>query len=166
MPRSLVPWLEKTKTQPKQPDPPSHLPSWEQRFKDLESFKQVHGHCNVPAMYPPNPALGNWVHNVRNAKKHGTIEEERVRRLDALAFCWMKQPPITHRINDLKAFKKEHGHCNVPHKYQPNPTLGYWVATIRRRKKQGKLNRELVRCWTLSTSLGHHRTHGSNVSLI
>ena len=41
------------------------LPSWEQRFQELESFKRTQGHCNVPARYPPNPALAKWVVNVR-----------------------------------------------------------------------------------------------------
>ncbi len=57
-------------------------------------------------------------------------------------------------FNDLKAFKKEHGHCNVPMHYQPNPTLGYWVNQIRVRRKRGELSREFIRrldalgfCW-------------------
>ena len=126
------------------------LPSWEQRFKELERFKKGHGHCNVPKWYPSNPPLGWWVRNVRKAKKHGTIAEERVRRLDALGFRWVLRPSITvvweQRINDLKAFKKQHGHCNVPHKYPPNPALGKWVSQTRHRKKGGKLDKGQVRC--------------------
>ncbi len=135
------------RTKPKRQQPSRlGLPSWEQRFKELEQFKNQHGHCNVPARYPPNPGLGSWVHNVRNAKKRGTLEEERACRLDALGFCWMKQRTMTQRVNDLKAFKKEHEHCNVPRKYRPDPALGYWVATIRKRKNQGRLSRELFHC--------------------
>ena len=103
------------------------------------------------------------------AKRHGTLAEERVRRLDALAFCWERKPVIAtaieaawkQRINDLKAFKKEHGHCNVPHEYQPNPALGEWVSRTRHRKKRGKLDKEIVRrlntlgfCWVRLDDLG------------
>ena len=141
------------RTKPKRQQPrldwPRHRPSWEQRFKELESFKQEFGHCNVPARYPPNPALGRWVVNVRFAKKHGSLAEERVHRLDALGFCWELKLTVTagwkQRINDLKAFKKEHGHCTVPGAYQPNPALGRWVLATRRRMKQGELDKEKIR---------------------
>ena len=137
------------RTKPKKLGSPSHLSSWEQRFKELEWFKKEYGHCNVPTRYQPNPALGHWVVNVRCAKKHGTLAEERFRRLDALAFCWVQRSAISivweRRINDLKAFKKEHGHCNVLGKCRPNPTLAHWVAATRRRMKRGELDEEKIR---------------------
>ena len=49
-----------------------------------------------------------------------------------------------HRIRDLKLFKKEHGHCNVPQKYQPNLALGHWVAKMRHWKKRGKLAEDKI----------------------
>ena len=92
--------------------------TWEQHIDDLKSFRETHGHCNVPKQYPANPAPGSWVRNVRKARKDGTLAEERVRRLDALGFCWVRQPPIAvvweERIKDLKTFKNQYGHCNVP----------------------------------------------------
>ena len=138
-----------TRQRPKRLRSSGGLSSWEQRFKELELFRKEHGHCNVPTRYQPNPALGKWAVNVRQAKKHGMLTEEKARRLDALGFCWvMKQfgvlIPWEQRINDLKAFKKTHGHCNVPHKYQPNPVLGRWVATTRHRKKRGKLDQDRI----------------------
>ncbi len=135
---------------PKRPATSSDRPSWEQRFRELESFKKTQGHCNVPAIYPPNPALGRWVANVRRAKKHGAITEERVRRLDALAFRWERKPAIAavweQRIHDLNSFKQEHGHCNVPDRYRPNPALAHWVANLRHRKKRGKVDEGKIRC--------------------
>ena len=44
------------------------------------------------------------------------------------------------RFEELKAFKKQHGHCKVPTTYQPNPALGHWVSRIRLRKKRGELD--------------------------
>ena len=148
-----------TRQRPKRLRSSGGLSSWEQRFKELELFRKEHGHCNVPTRYQPNPALGKWAVNVRQAKKHGMLTEEKARRLDALGFCWvMKQfgvlIPWEQRINELNAFKKEHGHCNVPGKYQPNPALGRWVAATRHRKKRGKLAEDKIRildalgfCW-------------------
>jgi len=37
------------------------------------------------------------------------------------------------RYNDLKAYRKKHGHCNVPRK---DPNLGNWVDTQRKQKKK------------------------------
>ena len=124
--------------------------SWDQRFKELKAFKKTHGHCNVPSKYPPNPTLGKWVVNIRYAKKHGKLAEERVRRLDAIGICWEHKSVVDaatweQHIQDLEAFKKEHGHCNVPRRYLPYPFLGEWGANVRRRKKQGKLAEERVR---------------------
>lgn len=156
-----------SRKKPKGLGSPDHLSSWEQRFKELESFQQAHGHCNIPALWQTNPALGHWVRNLRHAKKRGTLAEEKVRRLDALGFCWERRPPVAafweQRINDLKAFKKEHGHCNVPHVYSPNRTLGYWVARIRKQRKREELDKEKIRdldalgfCWTPQNTWDRH----------
>ena len=103
-----------TGTKPKKLGSPSHLSSWEQRFKELESFKEEYGHCNVPKRYQPNPAFGRWVSDVRLLKKLGKLDKEKARCLNALGFCWTRQATWEQRIHDLKAFKKEHGHCQVP----------------------------------------------------
>ncbi|MEI8374910.1 MAG: helicase associated domain-containing protein [Planctomycetota bacterium] len=64
--------------------------TWEQRIIDLKAFKNKYGHCNVPRRYQPNPALGNWVSNLRQSKKLGTLAEERVSCLNALGFVWVR----------------------------------------------------------------------------
>ena len=45
-------------------------------------------------------------------------------------------------IDELKKYKKEHGDCNVPLDYGPNPTLGIWVDSQRKvsRAKYFKLS--------------------------
>ena len=123
--------------------------SWERRFSDLKAFKKEYGHCNVPLVYPPNPALGCWVMYNRHRKKHGIFADEKVRRLNAIGFCWERKLAITsaawkQRIKDLKLFKKKYGHCNVLGVYSPNPALGIWVANVRRAKKQGAIKEEKI----------------------
>lgn len=68
------------------------------------------------------------------------------------------------RLKELKAFKKEHGHCNVPRNYPLNQPLAYWIDSVRRRKKQRKLSPETIRqlnelgiCWTLLKRRFHRR---------
>jgi Helicase associated domain len=35
--------------------------SWNQKLNELKLYRDIHGHCNVPARYPENPGLGIWV---------------------------------------------------------------------------------------------------------
>jgi Helicase associated domain len=35
--------------------------SWNQKLNELKLYRDIHGHCNVPARYPDNPGLGIWV---------------------------------------------------------------------------------------------------------
>jgi len=148
----------------KQPSSLSHQSSWEQHIHDLKAFKKEHGHCNVPYQYQPNPALGQWASGLRYAKKQGRLVEERVRCLDALGFVWVREVSWEQRIHDLKAFKKQHGHCNVPNQYSQNPVLGWWVAYVRKQKKRGTLAKDNILildtlgfCWVI-------RKHGIQVS--
>jgi hypothetical protein len=62
------------------------------------------------------------------------------------------------RLDDLRAFQAEYGHCNVPQKYEPDRSLAVWVNNCRRLRKMGKLSEERVRnlddlgfCWSLRT---------------
>jgi hypothetical protein len=118
----------------------------------LETFKQIHGHCNVSSEDKANLALGRWVASLRHRKKDGTLAKDRILLLDSLGFCWERKPSIAaanaaaweQRINDLKAFQKKHGHCNVASTYKPNPALAKWVANVRQRKKLGELTEEQV----------------------
>ena len=72
------------------------------------------------------------------------LAEERVRRLDAVGFCWDRrltnagtiEAAWKQRFKELKSFKKEHGHCNVPVRYPPNPVLGRWVMSVRQCKNR------------------------------
>ena len=38
---------------------------------------------------------------------------------------------LAHTKYSSQAFKSKHGHCYVPQKYVPNPSLGGWVARQR-----------------------------------
>ena len=43
-----------------------------------------------------------------------------------------KQKTFEERVENLKAFKAKHGHCNVPYRYDLDPSLGEWVKDMRR----------------------------------
>ena len=120
--------------------------SWDQRFGELEAFQRQHGHCNVPHLDPENQSLSFWVANQRRSLERGKLAAEQVRRLEALGFVW---DPTTAQWEEmfsaLSVFKKKHGHCNVPHIYPENPSLGSWASKQRAARKQNRLTVERVR---------------------
>jgi hypothetical protein len=66
--------------------------SWDERFADLLTFKEVHGHCDVPGKYPNNPSLGVWVSNQRSNRKRGELTSDQKKRLNEAGFIWEKKP--------------------------------------------------------------------------
>ena len=67
---------------------------WEIRRQELEEYKRVHGHCNVPSRYAENPQLAAWVKRQRRQYKFmcegkpSSMTKERIARLEAVGFEW------------------------------------------------------------------------------
>jgi superfamily II DNA or RNA helicase len=122
-----------------------HRTVWNRRLEELAAFKVEHGHCNVPADYPENPSLGSWLDKQRQERKHGTLAQESVARLDALGVVWERLDDFwEHRFRDLTTFKMQHGHCNVPVEYPQNPALGTWLNNQRRLQRSLQLSPDRV----------------------
>lgn len=70
--------------------------TWEERFRDLEAFKERHGHVVVPQAYREDPSLGEWVHKQRRMYKqlrkgetnNNALTPERAFRLTELGFVF------------------------------------------------------------------------------
>jgi hypothetical protein len=124
---------------------------WQARFEELLRYKQTHGDCQVPAKWPENPQLGNWVSQQRQNRKGGTLHPERQRRLDEIGFDWRsdsRKEEWETRFEQLKAYKERFGNCRVPVKWKENPQLGMWVTSQRHHRKNGRLSlakKELLR---------------------
>ena len=154
---------------------------WQKHYEELKDFKQEHGHCNVPARYEKNRRLGIWVSAQRQQckiirqglaaadpstpdgkpKKIVPLTNERIALLNELGFTWTIRSRDTTgdswslRLEDLKEFKRVHGHCMVPSRYEPNPELGVWVVTQRTQHRiymRGKETEEFT-----STSMNEDR---------
>jgi len=54
----------------------------------------------------------------------GRLTDDRIRRLEALGFVWSLRDDWQQHYEELKQFKEEYGHCNVPARYAPNRKLG------------------------------------------
>ena len=130
---------------------------------DKETHKSREGHCNVPHRFSDNPSLGNWVMHQRTQYRYTKegkktiITEERIQLLDDLGFMVSKVNDIAwfKKYEELKQFKCDEGHCNVPFGFSKNPGLGIWVNRQRtqyKSMKEGKkqiLLRQEYNCWKI-----------------
>jgi len=127
--------------------------NWTEKFEELLHFREENGHCLVPNCHPENPALAQWTkrqryqYKLKQDGKRSTITDERVQALEEAGFVWDSHKAVwAERLEELKEFKKEYKHCNVPSRYKPNHQLAIWVKRQRRQWKN-KLDR-LPNCMT------------------
>jgi len=132
---------------------------WEDRYRSLQRFKKTYGHCRVPKNYEHDVTLATWVSTQRQQYKkfqqrtRPTATEKlkaqrtKIEKLDQLGFEWNALDAMWNdKLQDLKLFQQEHGHCRVPKRYKPNTSLGGWVdrqrqlykTLMRRRKEHGE----------------------------
>jgi hypothetical protein len=118
---------------------------WNQRYSELVEYKRETGHCNVPSKYPPNVKLGIWVYATRTNFRKGELLPEQIAKLNEIGFSWNAKESKWHlRYSQLMMYKREHGHCNIPQEYKPNPPLGEWALAQRKHFKNGKLSQERI----------------------
>ena len=116
---------------------------WNEMCSQLQEYKKIHGHCNVPTKWPENPKLGRWVSHQRVFRNKGQMSSERVRKLKKIGFIFHLPDAVwKQRYNELNQFKKCHGHCRVPDNWPDNPDLGSWVRTQRIDYTQGRMTEE------------------------
>lgn len=112
----------------------------DKKFKELEEFKEIHGHCIVPR--DPKTPLRYWLDKVRTAytdMKEGrpsTLTDEQISRLINLGFVLkskVSQVSFDDYVNQWKAFKAQNSSGN---KDPPSTSaLGIWIARMRRKYK-------------------------------
>jgi hypothetical protein len=116
--------------------------SWYQRYHELIEFKQEYGQCCVPVYWPQNPQLAQWVKRqrsqfkLRNEGRHSNMSDSRIQALDQIHFVWDSHSVFWEkRLEELKQFREEHGHCRVPTNYPQNQELAVWTKSQRHQFK-------------------------------
>jgi hypothetical protein len=113
---------------------------WQEKFEELQAFKEEHGHPNVPALYAANTALGSWCRRQRKDYKKAKLAADKIGLLEGVGFVWdALETQWQEKFVELKAFKAEHEHPNVPAHYAANPALGSWCLNQRQDYKKGQL---------------------------
>jgi hypothetical protein len=113
--------------------------TWEDRLSELADYRKIQGHCNVPKNYSENPKLAQWVTTQRKqyklhaeGKKSLQMTTFRIQELENIGFDWeFCVTAWEDRLSALAGYRKIHGHCNVPHKYNGESNLGKWVTNQR-----------------------------------
>ena len=116
---------------------------WQIQFQNLLQYKFQNGHCCVPHSYPEDPVLARWVKRQRYQYKKfndgdptSTMTTRRIQELEAVGFVWHSHHAAwQEKFNELKAFKQQRGHCNVPSHFPENVALSTWVKCQRRQYK-------------------------------
>ncbi|KAL7518023.1 hypothetical protein ACHAWX_002889 [Stephanocyclus meneghinianus] len=137
--------------------------AWNQRFIELQQFKSIHGHCNVPQKYEKNPSLGAWVARNRlfmrqldalgEKSRVSTVQSQRMKMLKdmGLVSCIGKGAfgrTTGHLMSSrntrewesqfviLQKYRESHGDCDVPVKSDKYKSLGRWVSAQRKKYHQ------------------------------
>jgi hypothetical protein len=112
---------------------------WQARFDELVAYKTVNGHCCIPTKCQINYPLAQWVkrqryqYRLKQAGKKSTMTTDRQKSLEDLGFIWDLHDSVwEERLNELYAFRTQHGHCKVPLKYPANSELAIWAKCQRR----------------------------------
>lgn len=119
---------------------------WDERLGQLKAYKDAYDHCNVPAKWPGNPSLGNWVRSQRRQYKIDELSEERVKKLEGLGFSWALHEDLwEEKYSELENYKSRFKNCEVPKSWPENPSLANWVKTQRKAYKNEDLSSKRIK---------------------
>ena len=116
--------------------------SWDVNFGELEKFKAIHGHCNVPQRYQKDQVLGGWVGRQRTFYYSNQLSHDRIARLESLGFEWDPLSSDWERMfKTLSSFQNRVGHCRVS---TLDKELGSWISRQRTSYSKNTLSKERI----------------------
>ena len=120
---------------------------WEQAFAALVRFTEREGHAIVPKTHEEDGLkLGNWIGTQRTTHRSGKLENDGVRRLEAVrGWSWDPFRDAWEKgFSWLTRFVEREGQARVPWDHAEGGfKLGRWVA--KQRSQKGKLDPERIR---------------------
>ncbi|KAL7502761.1 hypothetical protein ACHAXN_000667 [Cyclotella atomus] len=128
-------------------------------LEELKSYYEKFGHTNVGQSLADEEYkhLAHWGFNQRLNYHDGKLSQDKIDKLNELKFNWKLEPRVKivdkdnigriyytdeDRLEQLKAFKEEHGHLNVSK--TKDGELGRLVQKIRDKYKLGNLDGSMI----------------------
>ena len=116
--------------------------TWDEMLLELVDFFKLHGHCNVPNIWNPQPELACWVAQQRRAKKQNQLTPEQAIRMEEIGFAWS-----THDGGWDAMFAKLVEHMRPMNngkqrEVSASGELKRWMLTQRQSRKRGDLEPE------------------------
>ncbi|MBE2283810.1 MAG: helicase associated domain-containing protein [Prosthecobacter sp.] len=126
--------------------------TWGENFAKLLEFHRAHGHANVRSTDPDHHALAAWVASQRMKHRRGTLQADRVQKLESIGLKWGKAEyqagllrSWDQRFDELVAFRRQHGHPHVSKADKSHHSLDIWAKTQRMYYHQGKLSADQIK---------------------
>jgi Helicase associated domain len=112
----------------------SQAETWTKKFEELLLFRRKYGHCNVRKIKGSlNGSNARYQFKLKGENKKSSLSHDRVKQLDGIEFVWFSHAAVwDERIQELKEYKRVHGHCNVPIRYLENRQLADWLKLQRK----------------------------------
>ena len=117
---------------------PTQETKWEVRLRELVEYDRRTGSLDIPHKFPENQPLANWAEKQKNELrlkaegKPSQMTDEREARLKAIGFTFRSRATVwSERVEALRAYKAQYGHCRVPYTYAKDPKLAKWVSKQR-----------------------------------
>ncbi|TKG95101.1 helix-turn-helix domain-containing protein [Puteibacter caeruleilacunae] len=124
------------------------LNQWNESYSELKKFKREHGHINLTKANGASEKLMSFVRTQRYSKN--TMPKKRKQLLDNLGFQWEVDTPLSrsaqkrgyqhwlNRYAELVQYKEEYGTSYISRESETHRSLGIWVSTQRKRRKELK----------------------------
>ena len=118
---------------------------WEKHFHQVEAFVRKHGHMRIPRDSGGREVrcLSEWLSGQRDRYRAGTLEPERIEKLERLGMEWtVFQSQWDRMFERAKAYFLKHGTLWFTPNYveEDGYRLGQWVA--RQRRKEHSLTQQ------------------------
>ena len=109
-------------------------------YEAARQYYITHGDLAVPSGYvtPEGARLGAWLirqRRIREGKQRGTLDAERIHKLDAIGMSWLDlaEERWNRNFRALRAYREQYGNLDVPQSYVTSDGvhLGQFVKNLR-----------------------------------
>ena len=113
--------------------------AWDEMYERLAAYEADHGNRDIPEAYPADTELGRWCRKQRHRRRLGTLQSERIARLEAVGFAWRPHDDAWDEMySRLAEYQAEHDDCNVSE--SDDSQLSTWCEGQRGDKRKGRLS--------------------------